>query len=90
MLTGKKVNEQAFKQTLDQQHHWPSLYMFKFIVPHERANAIRALFAKNEILEKPSRNGKYLSLTAKVMMPGSDAVMNVYRKAYQVPGVISL
>jgi putative lipoic acid-binding regulatory protein len=79
-----------FKQKLDAVNDWPSLYMFKFIVPQGKENEVRALFPKNEVTEKPSSKGKYTSLTIKAMMPGSDEIIEIYQKANQVEGLIAL
>lgn len=80
----------SFKEKLDQQHSWPSLYMFKFIVPHHKENEIQMLFPYNELTTKKSAGGKYVSVTAKVMMRSSDDVIRIYEEAYKVEGVISL
>lgn len=79
-----------FKEKLDQQHSWPSLYMFKFIVPREKEHQIQTLFPYNELSTKESAGGKYVSVTAKVMMGSSDDVIRIYEEAYKVEGVISL
>ncbi len=74
---------------LDDQR-WPRLYMFKFIVKPEKAPAVEALFTKTDVQARPSRNGRYVSLTAKLFMPSSDAVIGVYEKAARIEGLIAL
>lgn len=85
-----KASTSEFKEKLDQQHSWPSLYMFKFIVPRQKEGEIQVLFPYNELTTKESAGGKYVSVTAKVMMGSSDEVIRIYEEAYKVEGVISL
>ena len=80
----------GFKEKLDKQHKWPSLYMFKFIVPKGKEDAIYDIFPKNEVQSKMSKKGNYISLTAKVMMGSSDDVLRIYEEAHKVEGVIAL
>lgn len=83
-------NYHRFKEKLDNHHIWPSLYMFKFIVPTERREEINRLFPKNELTSRYSKNKKYISITAQIMMKSSDEVIRVYEKAHAVEGVIAL
>ena len=80
----------GFRQKLDQQYNWPALYMFKFIVPRGKEKEIKKLFPKNDILEKLSNKGNYLSLTIKMMLNSSEEVIRIYNEADQVEGVIAL
>ena len=79
-----------FRQKLDQQYNWPALYMFKFIVPRGKEQGIKKLFPKNDILEKLSNKGNYLSLTIRMMLNSSEEVIRIYTDADQVEGVIAL
>lgn len=81
---------ESFRDKLDQEYEWPSLYTFKFIVPEHSADEIRALFQKHDIVERPSSKGNYISLTSKVMVQSSDKVIEFYLEASKVEGVISL
>lgn len=85
-----KLSPQDFKQKLDEQYSWPSLYMFKFIVPKGRETEVMDLFPYNELSTKSSKNGNYISVTAKVMMGSSDDIIKIYEEAYKIEGVISL
>jgi uncharacterized protein len=80
----------SFKEKLDQQHAWPVLFTFKFIVPQNKAQEVRQLFPKHEAQEKASGKGNYISFTYQMMMPSSDAVIEVYQKAAVVEGILSL
>ena len=83
-------NIRSFRQKLDNIHSWPSLYMFKFIVPVGKESEIERLFPGNELSKKESSKGNYVSVTAKILMNSSDAVIDIYKKATQVEGVIAL
>ncbi len=84
------MNYQSFKDKLDSQHQWPSLYMFKFIVPAGKENEVFALFPMHELKTKPSKNGNYISVTAQIMMPSSDDVMKIYEEAHGIDGLVAL
>lgn len=86
----KKTDIAAFKEKLESSGQFPMLYMFKFIVPMGRENEIGVLFPKNEIILKPSSGGKYISTTIQVMMDSADQIIDIYRKASEIEGVISL
>ena len=80
----------SFREKLDQHYAWPSLYMFKFIVPAGKEEAVKRLFPKHTSSEKHSKEGKYTSVTVQMMMPSSDAVVNVYEQASAIEGIIAL
>ncbi len=86
----KEIDLEGFKQKLDGTHKWPSLYMFKFIVPKGKEDEVFALFPKNKLTTKESSNGNYVSVTAQVMMGSSDAVMEKYISADKIEGVLAL
>lgn len=83
-------SENDFREKLEGTHKFPTLYMFKFIVPEARTQEVKALFPRNEVFVKASSKGKYVSVTAKTMMPSSDAVIEIYGKAHQIEGIIAL
>ena len=82
------------KASLDQNHEWPSIYMFKFIVPsdNEKIAQVEALFNTDtaELKMNQSKNGKYTSITAKEVMTSADEVLECYSKAKNIEGLISL
>lgn len=80
----------AFRQKLDEHHQWPCHYLFKFIVPMGQRDAFDSIFPKEALSFKSSKGGKYVSISANVMMHSSDEVIKIYEKAYQIEGVISL
>jgi uncharacterized protein len=80
----------SFKEKLEAETAFPSLYMFKFIVTSGKEEEIAALLPNNEMKLKTSSKGNYVSATIKAMMPSSDAIIEIYRKASLIEGVISL
>ena len=80
----------SFREKLDQHYAWPSLYIFKFIVPKGKEEEVRQMFPLHIATEKESKNGNYTSLTIQMMMPSSDAVISVYKKASVIEGLIAL
>lgn len=79
-----------FRDKLDSHYAWPSLYTFKFIVPTGREEEVKNLFPKHTSSAKLSKNGKYTSITINMMMPSSDAVIEVYQSASVIEGIIAL
>jgi hypothetical protein len=72
---------------------WPDVYLFKFIAPNvsETVARVTALFDDGADLHfQPSRTGKYVSISAKEMMLNVDSIMEKYRMAAEISGVISL
>lgn len=80
----------SFKEKLDAAYVWPSLYMFKFIVPQQRVQEVKVLFPNHVPTEKQSDKGKYTSITFSMMMPSSEAVVSVYQKVWHIEGLIAL
>jgi len=80
----------SFKKKLEEVHNFPTLYMFKFIVPNDKLIEVEALFPKNEIITKPSSGGKYISTTIRVMMESADHIVSLYQEAKKIEGIISL
>lgn len=85
-----KFTTAEFKNKLEEVHDFPTVYMFKFIVTEDQKPEIKKLFPNNELIFKPSSKGKYVSVTAQVLMPSSDKVMEIYNEASKIKGVIAL
>jgi uncharacterized protein len=80
----------SFRDKLDQHYAWPSLYMFKFIVPTGKEDQVKKLFPLHTATEKLSKQGNYTSITIQMMMPSSDAVVGIYQQASSIEGLIAL
>jgi uncharacterized protein len=79
-----------FREKLDQHHVWPSLYIFKFIVPTGKENEVKQLFPNHTVTEKLSTKGNYTSITTQMMMPSSQAVIDIYVRASAIEGIVAL
>ena len=80
----------AFAEKLDKFYAWPALYTFKFIVRAGLEDELSRLFPLHTMTSKTSKEGKYTSVTFQMMMPGSQAVIDVYQKASVIEGIIAL
>lgn len=80
----------SLREKLDQHYAWPALYTFKFIVPTGKEAQVKILFPRHETAERISKNGNYTSLTVQMMMPSSNAVIDVYLKTSEIDGLIAL
>jgi putative lipoic acid-binding regulatory protein len=72
---------------------WPSVYFFKFIVPNNSKTVAQtaSLFDNTaDIQFHESKNGKFVSVSAKEMMLDVDSIIEIYEKAQHIPGIISL
>ena len=82
------------KSSLEETTNFPSEYMYKFIIPTDDAKLkqIEDMFDNlgAVINTKPSKTGKYKSLTILVNMNSADEVIAKYKDVAQVEGVISL
>jgi hypothetical protein len=78
------------KEKLDNQFAWPMLYMFKFIVPEANKQKVISLFNKHDVSSRNSKNGNYVSLTIQMFMMSSEDVIDVYKKASTIDGIIAL
>jgi putative lipoic acid-binding regulatory protein len=84
---------EKFRQKLVETSSFPSVYMFKFIVESENRKIalVENLFeAEADIHTKESGNGKYTSITAKQVVMSVDEVIEVYKKAAEIKGIIFL
>jgi nitroreductase len=43
---------EAFKEKLDQEHKWPDMYVFKFVVPVGKATEFKTAFQHEAFQEK--------------------------------------
>ncbi len=78
------------KEKLDNQFAWPMVYMFKFIVPEANKQKVISLFNKHDVSSRNSKNGNYVSLTIQMFMMSSEDVIDVYKKASTIDGIIAL
>ncbi|ATH08621.1 DUF493 domain-containing protein [Halobacteriovorax marinus] len=81
---------EKFKALLDDQYTWPAPYLFKFIVPSTELKNLEEMVEGNKLSEKPSKNGKYTSVSFTSVCNSSDEVIQMYQKVSTIPGILSL
>ena len=85
---------ERLKGELEKSTCWPSEYLFKFIVPtsKEKIEDIEGLFdGLGAVLNtKRSKNENYTSVSISVMMENAEAVIEKYKEASTIEGIISL
>jgi len=89
-MTDQKYN--GLREKL-QDTKFPSLYMFKFIILNDislLAQVEKLTFDPTTISSKLSKNGKYISITIKEYKNSIDEIIDVYMKAEEIEGIISL
>lgn len=90
-MTEEELN--SFKIKLEETTTFPSVYMFKVIVPSENRTIALAenLFEENaDIHTIESGGGKYTSITAKQVVMSVEEIINVYKKAAEIKGIMLL
>lgn len=92
-MSGDKHNWDSLREKLIEEGGFPKVYMFKFIIPNDNQKLalVESLFGSEAIVNlRSSRNGKYLSLSAKEMMINVDNIIDRYKSAMEIEGVIAL
>ncbi len=72
---------------------WPNVFMFKFIVPNtsEKVALTSALFDDSaDLTLRPSSKGTYMSVSAKELMMSVDSIIEKYKRASQIEGLVAL
>jgi putative lipoic acid-binding regulatory protein len=98
MATEKENEAREFyerlKKELDLSTSWPSLYLFKFIVPTNTENILRVQDSFDclgaVIKTTKSKTGKFTSVSVDVQMKNSQEVIDKYIELYTIEGIISL
>lgn len=83
-----------FLNQLEESQNWPGLYMFKFIVKSgsQQIEKLKDLFGHPQqgVSLTSSSNNRYESLTITILMKSPQAVVDIYKKAARLEGVIVL
>jgi hypothetical protein len=72
---------------------WPSVYMYKFIVPNhpEKVDAIKAMFDNSAVIKtNTSKNANFISVSIEVVELDVESIIEKYTSASQIQGIISL
>lgn len=83
----------SLKTKLEDVHSYPTMYMFKFIVPSlsNKVEQVSELFGKEaNITSRQSSKGKFTSVTVKLVMLSSDEIIQKYKEVAKIEGVMML
>ncbi|GGI24757.1 DUF493 family protein [Pedobacter mendelii] len=80
------------KEKLERVERFPGIYNFKFIITGgvDKIQELRKILPNDEYIEKPSKTGKYASITVKKEMKNADEVIAIYKQAASIKGIITL
>lgn len=81
------------KTNLNKIHSWPTVYLFKFIIPDDpkRVSQVQQLFGHEASLNyTKSRKGNYISISGREVMMSADEIIHRYIKAEGIEGIIML
>lgn len=90
-MTDKEL--ESLRTKLVETTTFPTVYMFKFIVEtdNRKIALVENLFQEEaEILTKQSDKGKYISITSKQVVMSVDEIIDVYKKAAEIKGIMFL
>ena len=96
LCTMERSREEFYKdlkEKLKENTKFPSVYLFKFIIPNnnQKLAQTQALFGPEaQVTTRKSRNGNYLSVSAKEMMLSAQGIIDRYKKAEKIEGIIQL
>ncbi len=93
-MENKEEFYKKLKISLENTTKFPAEYMFKFIIPTDevKVNKIKDIFNYSGVIinTKPSKTGKYKSLTIIMIMKSANEIIKKYKEVAKVEGVISL
>ena len=72
---------------------WPSLYMFKFVMPNDESTVQQVnslLPSTGNTSYKTSKDGRYIAVTNVARMPSAKSVVDVTSNVAKVPNVMIL
>lgn len=83
----------SLQKKLDETIRWPEVFLFKFIIKadNKKIALLENLFSEQaEITHQQSSTGKYISISVKEVMTSTNEVIEIYKKASAIDGVITL
>ena len=81
------------RKKLVESGDWPRVYFFKFIIPsdNQKLAQVESLFGPEaNVSIKQSHKGNYVSVSAKEVMLNADKVIERYKKANEIEGLMAL
>jgi putative lipoic acid-binding regulatory protein len=87
------ANNSKLKDLLDHHHKWPDTFLFKFIFKTDPLieKDLSSLFSESsEFVIKNSKKENYKSMTVKHLVSDAQEILEIYKKAGEIEGVLSL
>ncbi len=85
---------ERLKEELRKTSYWPSIYLYKFIVPTDATKVLTVENAFNNmgavIKTQQSKTGKFTSISVNVRMNSPEHVVEKYIEVSTIEGIISL
>lgn len=93
-MSDKSEFYKKLKAQLEDTTNFPSDYMYKFIVPSSgnQVSEVQDIFNNTGavIKTKKSKTGKYVSVSIIIKLNDANTVIDYYKKAEKIKGIISL
>ena len=93
-MKNRELFYKKLKTQLDSTTQFPSDYLFKFIVSNKQNNDSKVVKIFSDlgatITKKKSRNGKYISISIVLWVADSTKVIDYYKQAEKIEGIIAL
>ena len=78
------------KDLLEKNSRWPCDYTFKFIIPSANLGELKSVFILENLILKPSKNGKYTSLSFTKKEKDPESVILTYQAVSHIKNLIML
>lgn len=88
-----EIDFSSLREKLENSGDWPRVYFFKFIVPsdNKKLALVEALFGPEaQVSLKQSSKGNFVSVSAKELMLNADGVIERYKAAAEIEGLMAL
>lgn len=93
-MADRRKKYEKLQTQLEDGFDWPTVYMFKFIIPadNQKLAQVESLFntRESQVTTRQSSKGNYVSITAREMMMSPDRVIARYLEAEKIEGLIAL
>lgn len=93
-MSDREAFYNKLKSQLEDTTKFPADYLYKFIVPTDgdQVQEVQDLFDKGGVIikTKKSKTGKYVSVSIRLQVTTANEVVDYYKKAEKIKGIISL
>lgn len=93
-MSNEKQFYDSLKLNLENNHNFPEDYLYKFIIPNDEKllGELYVVFdgTKNSITTRESSNKKYISCSIQCFVLDANQVIDIYKKAAKIEGIVML